>query len=92
MVTGLENSTYVQIKSGLKEGDIVYYTEQETGFSFGNMGFGSMPGGNSGGMPSFGGSGEMPDFGSGSFPGGERPSGGGRPDFGGGDFSGGFGG
>ena len=84
VVTGLENSTYVEIKSGLKVGDTVYYTEQETGFSFGSMpgGFGSMPGGNGGGMPG-GSGGGMPDFGG---------SGGGRPDFSGGGMPGGFGG
>ena len=85
VVTGLENSTYVEIKSGLKEGDTVYYTEEVTsGFGgFGgmggnmpNFGGGTMPnfGGGSGGgtMPNFGGSGSgMPDFGSSS-----RPSGG----------------
>ena len=80
VVTGLENSTYVQIKSGLSVGDTVYYTEQETGFgSFGGMGFGNRPGGNmpdmGGEMPGFGG-GEMPDLGGGSRPGG---NGGGFP-------------
>ena len=88
VVTGLENSTYVEIKSGLSVGDTVYYTEQESGF--GNFGSGRFPGGmggSGGGMPDFGG-GEMPDFG-----------GGGMPDFGGGSggrpsggFPGGFGG
>ena len=91
VVTGLENSTYVQIKSGLNEGDTVYYTKEESGFSFGNMGamgFGNM-GGNGGGMPDFGGSGgDMPDFG--NMP----SSGGDMPDFGGGGggFPGGMGG
>ena len=92
VVTGLENSTYVEIKSGLSVGDTVYYTEQESSFSFGgmgNMGFGNMPGGNSQ-MPDFGSSGEMPDFGN-------MPSGGGMPDMGnmpsgGGMPSGNFGG
>ena len=93
VVTGLENSTYVEIKSGLNVGDTVYYTEQETGFSFGSMpgGFGGMPGGNGGGMPG-GSGGGMPDFGG---SGGGMPdfggSGGGRPDFSGG-MPGGFGG
>ena len=91
VVTGLENSTYVQIKSGLSVGDTVYYTEQESAFgSFSAMpgGMGSMPGGmdfsgmGGGQMPDFGG-GEMPDFGG---------SGGGRPSGGGGGFPGGFGG
>ena len=79
VVTGLENSTYVEIKSGLSVGDTVYYTEQQSGFgNFGGMGgFGGMSGmgGSGGGMPDFG-SGEMPDF-----------SGGGMPDFGGGSGS-----
>ena len=99
VVTGIENSTYVQIKSGLNVGDTVYYTEQESGYgSFGNMpgGFGNMPGGNGGGeMPNFGGSGGgMPDFGGngGGMPdfGGNGGNGGGFP--GGGSFPGGFGG
>ena len=93
VVTGMENSTYVEIKSGLTAGDTVYYTEQESGF--GNMGFGNMPGGmDFGNMPGGSGSG-MPDFGDmdfGNMPsGGGRPSGGEMPDFGGG-MSGGFGG
>lgn len=87
VVTGLENSTYVEIKSGLNVGDTVYYTEQESGFgNFGGMGGfpggnGGFPGGSGGQMPDFGG--EMPDFGGGS--------GGGRPG-GNGGFPGGFGG
>ena len=96
VVTGLENSTYVEIKSGLSVGDTVYYTEQESGFSFGSFGnmpssFGSMPGnmssGNGGGMPDFGG-GQMPDFGNMPSGGGGR-SGGNMPS---GGFPGGFGG
>ena len=91
VVTGLENSTYVEIKSGLSVGDTVYYTESQTSFGdfsgFGNMGgFGNMPGGS-------GGSG-MPDFGDMDFS--NMPSGGGQmPDFGGGgggSFPGGMGG
>ena len=73
VVTGLENSTYVEIKSGLSVGDTVYYTEQQSGFgNFGGQG--GFPGGMGGEMPDFG-DGEMPDFG-GGFPGG---SGGGFP-------------
>ena len=76
---GLSNSSYVEIKSGLAEGDTVYYTESRN--VFGAMGFGGMGGGQrgdfSGGgeMPSgdFGGGGDMP---SGGFGGGEAPSGG----------------
>ena len=95
VVTGLENSTYVEIKSGLKIGDTVYYTKKESAFSgFGNMGFGGMSGGNNSQMPDFS---DM-DFGNipsgGGIPGGN--SGGGRPDFSGnmpsGGFPGGFGG
>ena len=105
VVTGLENSTYVEIKSGLKAGDTVYYTEQQSAFggfgNFGGMGgFGGSSGfpggmGGSGGtMPDFS-SGQMPDFG--NMPGGSgRPSGNsgsGRPGGNGGSgFPGGFGG
>lgn len=77
VVPGLSNSNYVEIKSGLNEGDTVYYTEEEDFFSA--MGFGGM-----GGMP-----GEMPNMGGGSMPnfGG---NGGSRPDFGGGGMPGGM--
>lgn len=72
VVTGLENSTYVEIKSGLNVGDTVYYTQAQSSFGgFGPMGnMGSMDFGNMGGM------GQMPDFGGNmpSFGGGERPS------------------
>lgn len=93
VVIGLENSTYVEIKSGLSEGDTVYYTES-TSNGFGNMGgFGGMGGGqrpnfgggNSDQMPDFSGGngGQMPNFGGGQSgrPGGDqsgRPSGNGR--------------
>ena len=87
VVTGLENSTYVEIKSGLNVGDTVYYTEQESGFGgFGGMG--GFPGGSGGQMPDFGG-GEMPDFGGGSD---GRPGGNGGFPGGSGGFPGGFGG
>ena len=91
VVTGLENSTYVEIKSGLSVGDTVYYTEQQSGFgnfSGGNFpgGSGGFPGGNGGQMPDFGG-GEMPDFGGGQMPDFGGGNGGGRP-----GGSGGFGG
>lgn len=73
VVIGLENSTYVEIKSGLSEGDTVYYTETKSS-GFGNQG--GRPGqgnqGNQGMMPDFGGQGGMrPDFGgqSGNRPG-----------------------
>ena len=77
VVPGLSNSSSVEIKSGLKEGDTVYYTESQD--FFGGMGFGMMPGnmsnmgGNGGSMPDFGGSGSRPSG---------MPSGG-MPNFGG---------
>ena len=88
VVTGLENSTYVEIKSGLSLGDTVYYTEQETGF--GN--FGGIGSGRPSGMGGFG-SGEMPDFGGGQMPdfGGEMPDFGGSGSRPGGNFGSGRG-
>ena len=68
VVTGLENSSYVEIKSGLNVGDTVYYTESQSSFG----GFGNMGGFGGGQMPNFGG-GEMPNFGGN---GDQRPSGG----------------
>lgn len=56
VVPGLSNSSYVEIKSGLAEGDTVYYTESQDFFSA--MGFGGMSGGQRG---DFGG--EMPSGG-----------------------------
>ena len=66
---GMQNDDDVEITSGLKEGDTVYYTEADSG-SFGD--FMVMPGGMSGGM-SGGMNGGMP---SGNMGGGGRPSGG----------------
>lgn len=65
---GMQNDDYVEITSGLKEGDTVYYTEADSG-GFGD--FMVMPGGMNGGM-SGGMSGGMP---SGNM-GGGGPSGG----------------
>ena len=67
---GMQNDDYVEITSGLNEGDTVYYTEADSG-GFGD--FMVMPGGMNGGM-SGGMSGGMP---SGNM-GGGRPSGGGN--------------
>lgn len=70
---GMQNDDDVEITSGLKEGDTVYYTEADSG-GFGD--FMVMPGGMSGGMSSGmsgGMSGGMP---SGNMGGGGRPSGG----------------
>ncbi len=59
--TGVYNNEYIEIKSGLKEGDIVYTPQVQAAQSstspFGTMG--TMPGGMSGGMPG-GMSGGMP--------------------------------
>ena len=75
VVPGLSNSNYVEIKSGLNEGDTVYYTEKE---SFTNPFGGGFGGGSGGGMPSFGGGsgggGGMPG-GGGSMPSGGMPGG-----------------
>lgn len=65
---GMQNDDDVEITSGLKEGDTVYYTEADSG-GFGD--FMVMPGGMSGGM-----SGGMPSGNMGGGNGGGRPSGG----------------
>ena len=77
VTTGMQNDTYVEILSGLKEGDVVCYTKQENFFEalssmMGMGGMGGMPsGGMGGGMPSGGmPSGGMP---SGAMGGGQRP-------------------
>lgn len=77
VIPGISNSNDVEIKSGLQEGDTVYYTEAQDmfgGMGFMGMGHGQMPnmggnmGANAGAVPNFGGSG-MPDRG-GQSPGG----------------------
>ena len=76
VVPGLSNSNYVEIKSGLSEGDVVYYTESQT-FDFGGMGFSGMPGGDFGGDMS-----DMSGSSGGGMPSGGAPSsgpGGGMP-------------
>lgn len=73
---GMQNDDDVEITSGLKEGDTVYYTEADSG-SFGD--FMVMPGGMSGGMSSGMPSGNM----GGGNGGGGRPSGGGPGGMGG---------
>ena len=79
VIPGISNSNYVEIKSGLSEGDTVYYTEEQN--PFGNMGFGNMGGGQ---MPNMGGN--QPG---GQMPGGDRSSNGGSRNNGGGMPSGG---
>ena len=78
VTTGLSNAEYIEVNSGLSEGDTVYYTEAEDDNSGpGGMNFGGgmpgsmMPGGN---MPG----GNRPGGGSsgGGMPGGNRPGGG----------------
>lgn len=77
VVPGLSNSNYVEIKSGLSEGDVVYYTESQS-FDFGGIVFGGMPGGDFGGdMP------DMPGNSGGGKPSGGAPSGSGMPSGGG---------
>ena len=66
---GISNGTYLQVLSGLSEGDTVYYYEEEDRmggnmFSMGGMpDMGGMPNMNGGGMPSMGGG--MPNMGGG---------------------------
>lgn len=92
VTVGLSNDNYVEIKSGLSEGDTVYYTETISIFDmFSNMagmggmsGMSGMNGGNSGGN-----SGGMP---SGGFSGGDMPGGDGGRGSSGGQMPGGFGG
>ena len=57
---GMQNDDYVEITSGLKEGDTVYYTESDSSgfgdfFAMGGDMSGGMGGGMGGGMPSGGG-------------------------------------
>lgn len=83
---GMQNDDYVEITSGLNEGDTVYYTEADSG-GFGD--FMVMPGGMNGGMssgvtvvPGMGGGGNGGGPGGGNG-GGGRPSGGGPGGMGG---------
>lgn len=78
---GMQNDDYVEITSGLNEGDTVYYTEADSG-GFGD--FMVMPGGMSSGVtvvPGMGGGGNGGGPGGGN--GGGRPSGGGPGGMGG---------
>ena len=71
VITGLENSNFAEIKSGLKAGDTVYYTEaRKNFFGFGNMGGynGGGNGSNMGGNRPSGGSSNRPSGGSGNRP------------------------
>ena len=74
VTTGMQNDNYVEILTGLKPGDSVYYTEQQNFFEamFGGMGnMGGGMGNMGGGMPgNMGGSGDgkRPDFSGGGMP------------------------
>lgn len=91
VVTGTSNSKYVEIVSGLQEGDTVYYTEQETfSFSFemmpmGQGGFGGNTGGGNFGGNAGGGNpgGNRGNPGDGDFGGSSGGPGGSRPGMGG---------
>lgn len=91
VVTGTSNSKYVEIVSGLQEGDTVYYTEQETfSFSFemmpmGQGGFGGNTGGGNFGGNAGGGNpgGNRGNPGGGDFGGSSGGPGGSRPGMGG---------
>lgn len=82
VVPGLTGSEYVEIKSGLSEGDMVYYTKtQSFADMFGGMGFAAMPGGSDSGGSDSGG---RQNFGGGSGGGAPSFDGGSAPNFGGG--------
>ena len=78
VTTGESDDSYIEITSGLQEGDTVAYIRTSSGM--GGFGMGMMPGG----MPGMGGMGGMPSGMPGGFsggmpsgmPGGSRPSGG----------------
>jgi len=81
VTVGISNGQYTEIISGLSEGDVVYYTEEEEGFSMGDFGGGNMPGGFDGGsFPSDIGGGNMPGGNGGNMNGGGSMNGGGMPD------------
>ena len=61
VTTGVSGDDYIEITSGLQEGDTVAYIQTSSSDSgFGMMGMGGMPGGGGGGMP--GGMGGGPGF------------------------------
>ena len=75
--TGLSDDNYIEIVSGIEEGDIVYVPEVARDSSGEDGEMGMMPGGDmGGGMPSGGGGGGMPSGGGG---GGMPGGGGGMP-------------
>ena len=82
VTTGISNDNYVEIISGLQEGDVVYYTEAQQNNFFSMMG--GMSGG--GGVSYEISGGSMPDMGGGNMPSGMSDRGGnsgGMPNMGG---------
>ena len=79
VVPGLTNSSYAEIKSGLSEGDTVYYSESTNPFeNMGGRNFREMSQsgeGMGGGMSSDMSGGQRPDFSGGDMPGGQMPGG-----------------
>lgn len=76
VTVGTSNSSFVEIVSGLKEGDTVYYTEKVTADNgFGMMPMGNMFGSTTGGMTGSNPGGNRGGGNNGNFPGG-APSGG----------------
>ena len=71
---GISNDNFVEIKSGLEAGEVVYYTEKDNNPFFMMMGSSNGPGGGmpGGGMPS--GGGNRPSGGPSGGPGGSGPS------------------
>lgn len=87
VTVGTSNSSFVEIVSGLKEGDTVYYTEKANGFAgFSMLPGGNMPSGMNGGNSGSNRGGNFPGGNSGGFSGG---NGGGFPGGNGGGFPGG---
>lgn len=77
VVIGLSNDDYVEITSGLQEGDTIYYTESEEFFGFGGMnrmpgGMDNMGGGIPGGFEGGGNRDRIPQMPQGGMPSGRR--------------------
>ena len=68
--TGLSNEDYVEIKSGVSEGDVVYLPDTSSAVTFQMPGFGGMEGGMGGAMPGAAGGAGGAGSGGGTRPGG----------------------